>query len=651
MVEDSLEDADLVMRQVRLAGYEADGCRVDTEAEYLAKLVPDLDVILSDYSLPQFSAPRALELVHQSGFDIPFIIISGTIGEDTAVAAMRQGASDYLLKDRLTRLGQAIDRAVEQGRQRRLRAAAENALRESQERFDLLADTIADVFWIRNADSTQVQYISPGYQKIWGRSCDQLYLDPQCWLEAVHPEDRESVRATAYLRPYEEFDQEYRVVRPDGSIRWIHDHGFPVRDGQGNIRQIVGVARDVTQRRQLEADFRQAQKMEALGQLAAGVAHDFNNLLTVIKGNASLCQMPDTTAQDVHVCAGEILLAADSAVSLTSQLLMFSRRNVVRRAQIDINDVVARTGRMLERVVGADVAFVYEQEPALPPVLADPAMIEQVLINLVVNARDAMPEGGRLIVKTSATAQATATSHPTSGFSGGLANREADVQPKEWVCLSVCDSGQGISDEHLTRLFEPFFTTKAAGKGTGLGLATVFGIVEQHQGLLEVRSKAGVGSTFRVLLPACHSESAVKEIPKVARTAPTGGTETILVVEDENAVRMLLVRLLSRYGYRVLEAVSGVAALEVWREHKDEIALLLTDMVMPDGLTGLDLAERLRHERPSLGVVVSSGFSAELVTRGKDLEQSYCFLQKPYGPQQVAAVVRQALDQQKSAAL
>lgn len=621
LVEDNVDDADLVIRQVRVAGFEPYFARVDSEADYIANLSGDLDVILCDYHLPQFSAPRALELLDQSGLSVPFIIVSGAVGEDAAVEVMRQGAHDYLLKDRLTRLGQSISAALEKSEQKRLRAVTEAQLRDSQQLFEVLAETVEQVLWISDGTRSRIHFVSPAFDRIWGRSRNSLYSDPRAWMEGVHPEDRERV-LKAYVSPTP-YEQEYRVVRPDGEVRWVYSKALPVRDADGVVIRVVGVATDVTERRQLESEYRHAQKMEALGQLAAGVAHDFNNLLTVIGGNAALLKMAEVSGAELRECCDEIVSATDSATNLTRQLLTFGRKNVVRRTEVDLDEVVDKFTRMLERLVGADVRLRRERDADLSLVLADTSMLEQVLLNLAVNARDAMPDGGELVITTS--------------------NRRPSREIGAWVCLTVRDNGAGIPPALVSKLFEPFFTTKEPGRGTGLGLATVFGIVQQHKGRIEVESEPGKGSAFHVFLPVSIENQASGPSP-LARVTPGQGHETILVVEDESSVRLLVTRLLRRYGYTVYEAESGLGALEVWRRHAADIDLLLTDMVMPDGLTGYDLAKRLCGEKPNLKVLLTSGYSADLASRQQAWNEEYGFLQKPYDPPRLASALRQCLD-------
>ena len=409
----------------------------------------------------------------------------------------------------------------------------------------------------------------------------------------------------------------------------------PIRDSAGKIINYVAVKRDVTQEVALEEQLRQVQKMESIGQLAGGVAHDFNNILVVIQGNASLLlDAKNLSEADVDL-AKQIINAAERAAGLTRQLLVFGRKQVMQPAHLNLNQVVGDMTKILQRILGEDIALRSDYMPILPLVYADAGMVEQVLLNLAVNARDAMPAGGRLII---------ATASKTIGQD--YAQQNPAAAPGQYVCLSVSDSGCGIAPEHLSHIFEPFFTTKEIGKGTGLGLATVYGIVKQHRGWIEIDSQVGKGTTFRIYLPAARDVTAKQKTTAVAAELPRGD-EVILIVEDEQAVRLLVGNLLQRCGYTALLAVSGIEALNLWEQHKDEIQLLLTDMVLPDGMMGRELAEKLKGEKPKLKVVYTSGYSASVVGKGPSLVEGVNFLQKPYHPQKLAQTVRDCLDQKE----
>ena len=407
----------------------------------------------------------------------------------------------------------------------------------------------------------------------------------------------------------------------------------PIRDSAGKVINYVAVNRDVTQEVALEEQLRQSQKMESIGQLAGGVAHDFNNILVVIQGNASLLLEAENLPEADADLAKQIINAAERAAGLTRQLLVFGRKQVMQPDHLDLNQVVGNMTKMLQRILGEDVALRSDYSPTLPAVFADAGMIEQVLLNLAVNARDAMPDGGRLMI---------ATASKTSGPEYAQPNPAA--APGQCVCLSVTDTGCGIAPENLSRIFEPFFTTKGIGKGTGLGLATVYAIVKQHRGWIEVDSQVDKGTTFRIYLPAAKDANAKQKTAAVTHELPKGD-EVILVVEDEQAVRLLVGNLLQRCGYTALLAVSGIEALNLWGQHKDEIQLLLTDMVLPDGMMGRELAEQLKGEKPKLKVVYTSGYSASVVGKGPALVEGVNFLQKPYHPHKLAQTVRDCLDQ------
>jgi len=372
-----------------------------------------------------------------------------------------------------------------------------------------------------------------------------------------------------------------------------------------------------------------------VGQLAGGVAHDFNNMLAVIRGNAELLLMDaDQLTPRTNEGLKQIMAASERAANLTRQLLAFSRKQVMQSRPLVLNKVIAELTKMLKRIIGEHIELQCRYADQLPFVLADPGMMEQVLLNLAVNARDAMPSGGQLLIATDTASVEAAHAHDCSGARAG-----------EFVRLTVADTGTGIAPEHLPRIFEPFFTTKETGKGTGLGLATVYGIVQQHQGWIEVWSQPGAGATFRVFLPVIPPPTGAVAAVEAEKEV-LGGAETILLVEDEYAMRAITRRVLESQGYRIYEATTVREALEVWRSHAEEIELLLTDIVMPQGLTGRELSEQLREQRPALRVILMSGYGADVI--GQDTEffrrtRSY-FLQKPFASQDLLQTVRQCLD-------
>jgi PAS domain S-box-containing protein len=1002
VVEDSDNDVELAIAALRGAGFTPDWIQVATEDAFLAELGKSPDIIISDYSLPQFNGFRAAQLLKTSGLNIPFILVSGTIGEDLAVEAMKHGATDYLLKDRISRLGDAVQRAMEQkhlredrermgasltlfralvdrasdgidvvdpdtgrfldvnetscerlgytreellsmtvadvevpgaafsswpemvqeirrvgsqtieGRQRRKdgstfpvevkvrhikldreyliasvrditdrkdaekilqenerkfstvfqsspiamalttvddglyldanreclrmlqrprdevigrtaadmeawarpeervkymtklreqgvvrnveieirgklgiithalwsaetveiggricllssllditeRKRAEEALRISEEKFRKIFENVQDVFY-QTDDRGVITEISPSIERYSGFSRDELIGRP---VESVYfnPEDRatilgilrdkgevvdyqlrlktkdgravytsvnahvlmnpagmpvgvegalrditgrklaedELIQKTAFLEaqvdsaldgilvvdgsrkeilqnrrfndlwkfpphmvdsqdeiaqlrfassrtknprefiekivylyehPAEVSRDEIELV--DGTI--LDRYSSPVRDKNGKYYGRIWAFRDITEQRKLELQFRQAQKMEAIGQLAGGVAHDFNNILAVIQLQASLLKLdPDLVPEHLDI-ATEIENASQRAANLTRQLLLFSQRQEMRKRDLDLNEIVTNIVKMLRRIVGEDVQMQFKLSPRPLWIHADAGMMDQILLNLTVNSRDAMPEGGQLVIET----------YPMI-FDEFTVAKTSQARPGHFACLTVSDTGSGISPENMTRIFEPFFTTKEIGKGTGLGLATVFGIVKQHQGWINVYSEAGMGTTMRIYLP-CLDKSTGGDADWTTVESLSRGTETILLVEDDAAVRSSVRRILSHLGYRILEATTGAVALEVWEQNRTEISLLVTDLVMPDGVNGKELAAKLLKQDPRLKVVYVSGYSATVAGKDFPLEEGINFLSKPFQTHRLAQTVRNCLD-------
>ncbi len=590
------------------------------------------DLILSDFTLPAYSGTRALAHAQAKYPDIPYVFVSGTIGEERAIESLKNGATDYVLKHRLERLLPAMQRALGQGRERARRREAEAALRASEQRFREMAENIGEIFWIATPHAERWLYLSSAAELIWGRPLTELYSRHALWREAMDLEDRRRLEAAvASLAESSEYRLEYRIRRPDGTLRWLEDRGYPIRGASGEIERIVGVATDITERKSLEVQLHQSQKMEAIGQLAGGIAHDFNNLLTVINGRAALALSSTGLSAETRDDLAQIAQAGERAAGLTRQLLLFSRKQTMVRRPLDLNRVIGESTRLFARLIGEHITVEMQLEPQLPVISADSTMIEQIVMNLAINARDAMPKGGRLILSTSTlTLSDSHRPHPLEARAG------------RYVKFSVRDSGCGIPEEILPRIFEPFFTTKEVGKGTGLGLATVFGIARQHDGWVDVQSTVGSGSEFDVYFPATQGSEGLAEIPAAANTTERG-SETILLVEDEKAVREFAALVLTRRGYKVLEATSSVDALETWSTHADHVSLILTDIVMPDGVSGLDLAAKLQAEKPGLRVICTSGYSSEML-RQFSLLPGFHFIHKPYSPPALLAIVREVLD-------
>jgi PAS domain S-box-containing protein len=617
LVEDNLNDAALIARELRRTGSPFFFQRVDSREDFeqaLRDFSPEL--IISDHSLPSFTAKDVIEIARRELPDTPIIIVTGSLDEETAVDYLKAGAVDYILKNRLLRVGPAALRALEmrqsladqrtavkaqaQSEQRlrtllehssdvitlldsaskvlfstqslnptlgyaagelagqpvfslihpddrgrveplfweviatpgrsaktdvRLRhkdgswrdlevvvanrlddpsigavvvnyhdvtehRRAEVALRESEERFRQMAEHITEGFFVVDLITKQPLYVSPTWAEIWGRPLSEGQ-DPYVWLESVHPEDRAMVVADREsVADGRAVTSTFRVVRPDGAIRWVRERAFPVRDATGRVYRVVGVAEDITQLRQAEAQVIQAQRMEAVGRLAGGVAHDFNNLLTVILSEAGLMKQDLPTGHPSHAALDQIAEAAHRGAALTGQLMAFSRRQPTEPTVVGVYQVVSDTSKMLTRLIGEDVRLALRLAPDTGATRADRGQLEQVLANLAVNARDAMARGGTLTIATE-----------NIELDEEYARRHPGVRAGAYIVLAVSDTGTGMTDDVKARLFEPFFTTKEEGKGTGLGLATSYGIVQQSGGHITVDSELGRGTTMKVYLP------------------------------------------------------------------------------------------------------------------------------------------------------
>ncbi|HEV2434410.1 MAG TPA: response regulator [Verrucomicrobiae bacterium] len=428
---------------------------------------------------------------------------------------------------------------------------------------------------------------------------------------------------------------QYRIRRADNTVRWVRDDFQLLRDDARQPVEIIGCWTDITERKQLEEQLRQSQKMEAFGQLAGGVAHDFNNLLTIIKGYVCVLLDEDCPAEKHAPGLNAIAKATDRAAQLTRQLLAFSRRQLFQPRPLDLNEVVVGAGQMLQQLVGESITLKTQYLSAKVSITADPNMLEQVLINLAANARDAMPHGGQLTLATA-----------RCDIDSAQSRQHPEARPGPHVCLSVTDTGCGIAAEHMPRLFEPFFTTKDVGKGTGLGLASVYGIVKQHEGWIEVSSRVGKGTSFKIFFPASSLPVVPVESPPPVRPA-RGGGETILIVEDEAGLRELFCLSLQQLGYRVFAEGSGANALRAWSARLDQIDLLLTDLVMPDGVSGWKLASALQAEKPDLKAIYMSGHSADVNGLVSGATQNIRFLAKPFSVETLADTVRTCLDEAK----
>ena len=641
LVEDSEMDAELMLRELSRTGLIVECERVEDGPAMRAALGRRAwDAVVSDWQMPRFSGAEALAVLSASGQDLPFIILSGSIGEETAAEAMRAGASDFVLKDRLSRLGPALEREVRERRGRESRRQAESALHASEARFARLSE--CGIIGIAFSDLLgNVLDANDACLKMLGHETrEELLAGNLRWPDLTPEEfagsDRDALellQTTGVAPPWEK-----ELFRRDGTRTPVLIGAAMVEPGS-----CIAFIADLTERKRaedarssLEKQLRQAQKMEAIGVLAGGVAHDFNNMLSVILSYADLALGAMRPGDPLRTDLTEIRSAGHRAASLTRQLLAFSRQQVLQPRVIDLNEVLSGMVRMLRRLMGEDVELTLLPGADLRLIEVDPAQIEQVVMNLAVNARDAMPRGGKLTIET-ANVELDETFTAT----------HIACVPGPHVAFVVSDTGSGMDPVTRARIFEPFFTTKELGKGTGLGLATVLGVVRQSGGTIWVYSEPGHGTAFKVYFPVADDPGAGEGTREAAARSTDAealrGSETILLVEDDESLRSLARTILRRRGYHVLEAQSGADAILLCEQHEGRIDLLLTDVVMPR-ISGRQLAERLQPVRPEMLVLYMSGYTDDAVVRHGVLHSEVAFIQKPITPDALARKVRAVLD-------
>ena len=632
LLEDDLQDAELIRELFDRENFACRLTRVDTKADFEAALSQGgFAAIISDFTLPAYDGLSALTLARAMRPEVPFIFFAGTLGEDRGVQALKAGATDYLLKTRPKRLVSAVQQALRHAEAHAGRARAEQNLKDSEARLRSILESANDA--IVMSDSRGVMLLlNRAAERIFGYSQEEAVGQP---LTLLMPERYRKAHAAGLERA--SLGGEGKLIGKTVELCGLRKNGseFPLelslaRWQTGTDVFYSGIIRDITERKRLEDHLRQAQKMEALGRLAGGVAHDFNNLLTVITGSSHLLLRRLGKDDAGREKAQRIKDAGERGAMLTRQLLAFSRQQVLEPRVLDLNAMVAGMEELLSPLVGEDVSLVTALSRVPVHVRADPGQIEQIIMNLITNAKDALAGGGQITISTRLGGRETAV----------LVGERATT-PGPYAALEISDTGCGMDAATKARLFEPFFTTKERGKGTGLGLATVYGIVQQSGGSIAVSSEPGRGSTFTIYLPQVTGPpAAASASPSAARIQ---GSETVLLVEDEPDVRMLAREALEEAGFRLLEAQQGVEALALAKKHRGAIHLLLTDVVMPE-MGGPELADRMAAAYPEMKVLFMSGYADSTIRRRGVLKSRMALLSKPFSPDALVRKVREVLD-------
>jgi PAS domain S-box-containing protein len=626
LVEDNPRDAELILRELGRAGFDPDWKRVQTEGEFASSLDPNIDVILSDYVMPQFTGLRALEVLNNCGLGIPFIIVSGTIGEETAVAAMRSGAADYLLKDRLARLGQAVQQALDKKRLRDERSHAEERSREQTQIINQARDAII----IRNFTDQRITFWNLGAEALYGWSASEAIGRQLGELILANPGEVET--NAEVLASTGEFHGEAKQRTKDGKELIVQVRESLIRNSDGTPRSVLVMNTDVTEQKKLEMRLLRNQRLESIGTLASGVAHDLNNILAPIMMGAAVLHRTQMRPEDKAILS-TMEACAQRGADVVKQVLTFARGVEGERVTINPSHLVEEVIDIAKKTFPKSVQVSGRYPEDLWPVEGDPTQLHQVLLNLFVNARDAMPAGGALAI--------LAENFPVDEH---YATMTPGAKTGPHIIFEVKDTGMGITPQNIDKIFDPFFTTKDVDHGTGLGLSTVIGIVKSHGGFVSVSSEIGRGTTFKVYLPAKIGKLEALEKSTATFVPPAKG-ELLLVVDDEKSFRQIAQALLETHGYRVLTAGDGTEALAIFAVRKDEIRLVLTDLAMPL-MDGVALIRTLQKMKPDVCVIASTGTDGRKQAHElAGLDVCAC-LTKPYSRNKLLKALHDALHHQ-----
>lgn len=629
LLEDNIKDGELLQATLEGAGLQCRIARVDTEASFAEALAQDFDLIISDYTLPSFDGRRALALAKKRRPEVPFIFVSGTIGEEVAIDSLLGGATDYVLKHKFGRLIPAVRRALHEAEERKARRRVEQQLEVTRQQLQNLFDNLDEVFFSLDSQSGRILQISPACDRVYGLPKEAFFANSEVWKACIHRDDRRAFDASlSGLRMGVSVSCEYRIQRQDGAVRWLHTKMKPILDPQGGLIRVDGITSDITERKELEAQSLRAQRMENLGRLAGGIAHDLNNLLSPIAMGVELFREKYKDPQTLQT-VNAMEFCVTRGTNLVKQILMFARGADGVRTALNPSQLITQFREILLETFPRSIRIVTDIEPGLWSIFADQTQFEQVVMNLCMNARDAMPDGGTLAIRVR-----NETRYVKDPLSG-----KAKSNP--YVVVQVADTGHGIAGENLDQIFEPFFTTKESGAGTGLGLSTVNSIVKSHGGFVRVESAVSKGTTFKVYLPAIGPEPQTNSLIPGAEDLPPGNGEQILIVDDEAAMRDLCRTFIENYGYRVLVAGDGAEALALYAEHPD-IRLVITDLDMPT-MNGASLIRALEEINPAVRIVTATGSVEEGAFGHTVAGPVRAVLQKPFSPSQLSRLLRETL--------
>ena len=637
LVEDNPGDVDLIREMLSETGavsFSVDSVQRLSEALSWLK-GHTVDVVLLDLGLPDNQGLDTYLNIKAAAPEVPTIILTGNVDQDTAVTSVREGAQDFLVKGEIT--GNILTRSIRYALERK---RAEDALRSSEKFIKDILASVDEAFVVIGCDY-QILTANRAYCELAGKSLEDI-IGKHCYEISHHMTAPclEYEQDCACKRTFETGEPAVSVHKhtdEKGAQRQVETKTYVMRDSSGEIKSVIEIINDITEKMLLEEQLRQAQKMEAIGTLAGGIAHDFNNILSAIIGYGylTLTKMPQDDPLRINI--EYMLESADRAAALTQSLLAFSRKQVLSRKTVDLSIILKNVEKFLARVIGEDIEVHIAPAKGALSVLADAGQIEQVLMNLATNARDAMSKGGSLTIETVITDM---DDHFVTAHGYG--------KPGGYAMIAVTDTGMGMNAEIQKKIFEPFFTTKEVGKGTGLGLAMVFGIMKQHDGYINVYSEPGKGTTFRLYLPLIKSE-ALDESLSPATEYPQGGTETILLAEDDKDLRKLSKIVLEQLGYTVIPAIDGEDAVKKYMENRGTIRLLLFDLLMPKK-SGKEAYDEIRRAAPNIPVLFASGYSANMLREKMVIDECAELVYKPISPSNLLKKVREILDRKQESA-